>query len=515
MSVSLLQRLTRPLRDLFLQLTRKGDADRVSVSIGFVDTGSAVDLTTPLEKRLGRERVFADLHQIATRNVDSRIVELETEEIENAGIRSIRLPWDKRRETVVPYWEPVDFAPDRRLFAEAIRQVGESYLQLGTLRPINIDLSVRKSPSNTNLGLPSLTRDKTRVIEYRDRAANLKDPEDVFPSFGWWRAKVVGLVKPIDPGRLVWGFDHAETYFSSRFLHPAIGVLRGMAEHAAWGGPEHVDDVVLNWIRPFALNRQGFHFISVDYSGFDTSVSREAIEAVFSIWEKQFPGHVQQLRLIKEIFATSGLVTPDGWITGRNKAVPSGTAVTNWFDGVWNRIIIRYSALKRRAEERHTVQGDDALIATNLRLEHLVEDSLELGMKVSDDKTLESQDTAHYLRRLYLMDKGTPGIYPMCRAASSLTGYERYDRDGWDQYHEALRNIMLVNNSEHHPRFEEEVQYLYENDRVLQSEDPVAVAKKAGNLDKAIRSLGRAFTGSGYENLKGCLLYTSPSPRDS
>ena len=432
-----------PRKALDTLVLSDGDRRNLSSSIGLVSSGYPDDDMTPLGKRVGRERLSDDIHHISVKDVDARIVELEEDELAKVGIRSIRLPWAERRETVTPYWEKTDFSPDAKLFNQAVANITASLLRLGTLRPISVDNAARRSPSNTNLGLPHLTRNLDLVQEYIDRAKAVKDPADIFPSFAWWRGKVVALGEPIDPGRLVWGFDHAETYLSGTYLHPAIGTLRRMPEFAAWVGPDGVDDVVRTYIRPFVHNREGYAYISVDYSGYDTTISREAISAVFSVLRSLFVGNDAQLDLIEEIIATSGLVTPDGWLIGRNGSMPSGTSLTNLIDGIWNLIIIEYCALRFGAEYRASVQGDDAIIGTNLKYEDLITGSKELGMVASEDKSLESDITAHYLRRLYLMDKGSPGIYPISRTASSLTGYERFQRD-WDENLEAMRTLMLL-----------------------------------------------------------------------
>lgn len=488
-----------PVRSLAGYLSRLPGVGAVTNAIRGVDRGSGEDLLTPQAKRFGREKIITDTHDISVGDeVDPRLVELEEEETSKAGIRSIRLPWDERRETLIPYWDqPGDFDPDIRLLEQAFELELNAILR-GTIRPISLEESVRRSPKNTNLGLPHLRRDQSLVEEYMERAADLSDANEIHPNFAWWRGKPVGLGKPIDPGRIVFGADHVETFAGGRILHPLLGVMRKLPEHAAWNGPDDVDRVIDAYIRPFVHNHPGRTYISVDFSGFDTSVRETPLRRIFQWLREKFPTIDRLVSILEEFFITSGIITPDGWVYGRKGSVPSGSVLTNAIDSIWNRVVIRYSALKRRAEIRYTVQGDDALIGGTLRLEDFAEDSAELGMTVSDDKSLESDNTAHYLQRLYLMDLGRPGIASISRRASALTGYERFARD-WDEWKEAMRVLMLLEVCKQHDNHTQFVQYVASLDNVLGKVDPATIAKRAGDPELVLRSVDRAWEGSGYD----------------
>ena len=484
---------TRPLSDI--KTLARGAQTRLAAWRGRTEKGQPRDLLTPFGSSEGRQTITSRLLEIATENVDDRIADLEMNEAKKVGTLSIMLPWVNRRGTLAPYWTSPDTGWDTSLFMEAEQRVSAMVPQ--SLRPLTFDNAAERLPSNTALGLPLVSSDSNAIPEYLERARNLSSVFDIYPSICYWRGQAEGPGE-VPKQRIVWGFDHAETIASGRYLHPTLEVLKTRPEFAAWQGPDEVDRQVYTYLRPFAESKEGSRYISVDYSGFDTSVSREMISMAFRILRKWFPGEDEMLEILEEVFSTSGMVTPDGWHFGRDGAVPSGSALTNLIDTIVNSFIVEYSSLKRGQDVRYLALGDDTLVAGSLTAEDLAEDAKELGFEVGLDKSRESDETADFLRRLYIFEDGwANGVASIVRRASSLSGYERFRKD-WNQYLEAMRNIMLLEVCKYHPRLPEFVEYIADNDRVLASTDPLTIASRAGGSKKIESMLGvESYRGSG------------------
>ena len=473
----------------------RGSRDRLGASLGRTDKGQSRDLVTPLAKRVGRQQVTSDLVEIATRMVDPRLVQLEEDEAKKVGPLSIMLPWSQRRSTLQSYWREPEWAPDSQSLTTATERVLSLAQQ--SLRPLTFENATEKLPSNTALGLPLVTSDKQAIPEYLERARNIRSPHDIYPSICYWRGQARGP-DLVPQQRVVFGFDHAETIASGRFLHPMIEVLKQNPIFSAWVGPDEVDTQVYTFLSPFVRDNPGSIYLSVDFSGFDTSVSRQSIHIAFNVIRKFYPQDAATLDVIEEVFATSGIVTPDGWHYGRTSAVPSGSALTNLVDCLVNILVLEYSSAKRGKDIRYLVQGDDSLVAGLLTAEELSEDAKELGMEVGEEKSSMSDIQANYLRKLYLFDNGMEhGIASIARRGSSLSGYERI-RSGWSKWMESMRNIMLLEVCVHHPRFAEYVKYMFDGDEVLRSTDPGEVASRAGGTQLIEEKLGiESFRGSG------------------
>ena len=463
-------------------------------------SGQSRDLLTPLGKREGRQTIASQLVELSTGEVDSRVADMEESEAKKVGSLSIMLEWARRRGTLKPYWIKTDYGPDDQVLSEAYARV-RAYVPT-SLRPLTIEASAERLPRNTALGLPLVTSDSNAIPEYTERARKVTSPSDFYPSICYWRGQAQGM-QMVPQQRIVWGFDHAETIVSGKYLHPAVEALKKLPTFAEWGEEGLVDTTVYNWLLPYARETPGSRFLSVDYSGFDTSVRRELIHLAFNMLREWYPGNEDDLNLVEEVFATSGIVTPDGWHYGRDGSVPSGSALTNLVDSLVNAMVCEYSGIKRGKEIRYLVQGDDALVAGTLTAEELSEDAKEMGMTVGVEKSRESDQDADFLRRLFLFDEGYEhGIASITRRASSLSGYERFKK-GWNLYLESSRNISLMEVCRYHPNLRNMVKYMFDRDEVLARYDPTDIVRLAGGPVSVNQMLGLdSWKGSGRD-LKG------------
>ena len=123
-------------------------------------------------------------------------------------------------------------------------------------------------------------------------------------------------------------------------------------------------------------------------------------------------------------------------------------------------------------------------------------------MTVNEDKTIESDQIAHFLQKLYLLDAGTKGIASIARRATKLCSYEVLKSD-WNEYLESMRNIMQLEACRAHMRFRSFVEYVASRDRLLVTMDPVSIAKRAGGVQTINEKLSQEGFPGNDRNVSG------------
>jgi hypothetical protein len=301
--------------------------------------------------------------------------------------------------------------------------------------------------------------------------------------------------------------EKAETIAGGRFQKPFLLAVRELDQFSPWLGPDRVDTVVYSIVDSLR-GVKGFRVLSIDFSKFDTSVGLEMSRAAFDLLRNWFRVERDKLDLLEEVFSTLGLVTPDGWLVGRRGAVPSGSVLTNVVDTLVNMIVVEYAALRFGRRVRYIAQGDDAFVAGTLSLDEMDVAAKELGMTLNTEKTLESDDTAHFLQKLYLLDQRSPGIASISRRATKLSSYENL-KSGWNAYLESMRNLMLLEASRNHSNFPSFVKYVRDRDSILASEDPLTIAKKAGGSEKIKTLLSQESFPGNDRDISGLVRFES------
>jgi hypothetical protein len=342
-------------------------------------------------------------------------------------------------------------------------------------------------PKDTSLGLPWMTRDRGLAHDYLRRAERIKDPKDIYPCVLYWRGQPKGF-REIPKQRVVWGFDHAETIIGATILYPALYTLKRRNGFAAWNDDLEVDKAMTRILE----GAQGRRIVSMDYSGFDSSLSVELLNRVDRVLMHWFePSAAARIQLVGEISNTVDLVVPFEVLTGRNGGMPSGSVLTNLRDTIANLIAGFYIAIRNEVSLLdYEVLGDDAvfLFSKNLDPEVIASTVSELGLKSNPEKQYVSSESAHFLQRLhmlhYKLDGHCRGVRSPYRAMSGILGYERF-RQNWSKWMDSARWIMQMENVRWDPRFIDFVKFIRDGDKVLKEGiDPATIFSKAGGATK-------------------------------
>lgn len=463
--------------------------DRLCRSLDRTDRGFDRDLRTPLYEGANREEILDLLSGKIGPAPYEELEGIDQHEREKVGPLSIMLPYAERRESVLKYWKQ-DFNPDMSCFEAAVSKVC-GLIPAGSLRLDSFREAYRMMPKDTSLGLPYLTRDKQYAASYLARAQEVSSPGQIYPCVLYWRGQSAGL-REVPKQRVVWGFDHAETIIGATVLYPVLNVLKRLQGFSAWVGDVAVDRAMTRIIR----KAQGRRIISMDYSGFDSSLARpmlDAVDSILCVWF-QDPGP-DRIRLLGEVSATIPLVVPYDVLDGRNGGMPSGSVLTNLRDTIANLIAGFYAGIRLQSELLdYEVLGDDSvfLFANDMDPEALSRAVSELGLESNPSKQFVSLYSAHFLQRWHSSEHERQhlfvGVRSPYRAMSGMLGYERF-RNDWSKWMDSSRWIMQVENVRHDPRFRPFVAFLKYGDKVLLSGiDPVEVFRRAGGSEM-IRSV--------------------------
>lgn len=149
------------------------------------------------------------------------------------------------------------------------------------------------------------------------------------------------------------------------------------------------------------------HYISLDYSHFDQSISSWLIEDAFKIIRASFSDMSDQDQklwdVVIEDFIHKNFVTANG-VVHSDKGVPSGSMFTQIIDSLVNILMIKTFLIAKGERGGMIVMGDDNLLYTNYhfdKYEIATYLSKNFGVEVNADKTTEGsmRDDPQFLSR--------------------------------------------------------------------------------------------------------------------
>lgn len=416
--------------------------------------GSDTVIVTPLGKNNDPNSLLSGWDKVFQGNIsrmNSALLEIEESNRSKYGPRSIQKPWKERKESLAAYFHDQGGRPV------------SSNVNLGNkLRPLSVEKASQLLKNSTNSGLPWYTRKgdiKQTLVSNFEYYLDRQDPCVLFT-----RTQEQGKT------RNVWGYPSADTLNEMRYYAPLLDYQKKLSWRAALNDPDTVDRGITDLINNAMIS--GKKLVSIDFSAYDASVSKELQRAAFDYIKSLFQNNcAEDLDYIAHRFNTIGIITPDGVWNGSH-GVPSGSTFTNEVDSLVQYLVIASLGIVDLSKMQ--IQGDDGAYAV---LAHLVEELFEAlercGLNVNEEKSLVADDHLLYLQKLYhndyRQDNGLiGGIYSTYRALSRLVYQERWTNfvdegiSGEDYY--SLRAISILENCKYHPLFEELVKYVVEID---------------------------------------------------
>lgn len=385
--------------------------------------------------------------------VHPQIVEFDLSNKAKFGSRSQAKPWKDRVEGMNAYYD----------VSSSTNAPNVSFNGSGNLRPLDVSNAVKLLKSNTNSGLPFYSKKgnvKDLTVQRFDKLLASK-----YPCILFTRTQELGKT------RNVWGYPIADTLNEMRVYSPLLGLQRLLPWRSALLGPDAVDQAVSKLM--LARKDDELKFLSVDFKAYDSTVNSKCQRLAFDYIKRKFVKSSHALiDYIFERFNTIGIVTPDGIMHGSH-GVPSGATFTNEVDSIVQWLFTQDPSVSI-SDELVQIQGDDgAYLVSQKQLDSLKSLFASCGLKMSDDKSLLSDNSLVYLQRLYIADLMKDGfvggVYSVYRALNRIVHQERYSDfqdyglSGVDYY--SIRSISILENCKYHPLFEDLVKFVWERDK--------------------------------------------------
>jgi hypothetical protein len=141
--------------------------------------------------------------------------------------------------------------------------------------------------------------------------------------------------------------------------------------------------------------------VSLDFSGFDSTVPVQLVEAAFSILSTHFDQWNDEERrcwsVVRHYFTNTPIAMPDGCMYVKRRGVPSGSYFTQLIGSVVNFIAVQYAHHRMYGTTLHPskvlVLGDDCTFGAveNPDMEAFAQSLAELGLRINLQKTVVSR----------------------------------------------------------------------------------------------------------------------------
>jgi hypothetical protein len=482
----------------------------LSAYLANTDKGSDVDLRSPLYGReTSREAIIAKTDDLLSRfSLSTKLTDLELKERGKIGPFSIRSPYSERKEGVHDYFKTPKFNPDAKSARIATAKL-QALLPPRRLRPISLEHSVLNAPKNTNWGLPLLKKGSQYSSQYASLAATFYKTSSLveYPCVLGWRGQAKGL-NETPKQRVVWMFPHTTTLIEGMYAKPLVETLTRVLPSlfCAWISNEAVDEQITRIL--IRAKKDKRPVLSFDASAYDQSISGELTGIVFDairLWFDQ--SQSKMIAVVEHHFSTSGIVTPEGVIEGRQNCVPSGSGLTNLVDSLVNYWLYTYVCDQLGSTEGVcSVQGDDGVwyIPGQWSAGGISQILERVGISANPEKQYIDDSAVMYLQRLFeLQGDKSVGVRSIYRTLSSMISYERMKSE-WDKTYDSLRWITQLENCKHHPAFSKFVDFVQNGDKLRLGIGPDGfLSKKSYSLQGAKEALGYTSFPYGSEDISG------------
>lgn len=430
---------------------------RVSLLLRRTELGNNEIFYTPLGSEGKADIILHETDKLFKENSDlinSTLADLERNNRDKFGPRSIAVPWPNRKDKLLESFKPFERSDKLDIPKPTIPE--------SRLRPISISQAIKLLKNDTNSGLPYYTRKsnvKESISQNFESLLERKDPCLLFTR-----------TQEDSKTRNVWGYPIADTLNEMMYYVPILDYQRNKAYRAALLGPDEVGKSTCELV--LKAQSEARTLVSIDFTAYDDSVKRylhkSAFDYIKSLYQPKFG---DELDYISSRFSSIGIVTPDGVING-NHGVPSGSTFTNEVDSIVQMLI--GIQLPFISVDSMLIQGDDGVyIIPNGKEEVVFDHFSKFGLSVNRDKSYVSKDYVTFLQCLYHIDyinKGiVGGIYPIYRALNRLCYQERWSDfedfgvSGKDYY--SIRALCILENCKWHPLFEKFVKLVLSKDK--------------------------------------------------
>lgn len=431
---------------------------------------------TPLYKDLSEDEILEKWKSQLTQEASKypELVDYDLSRIEKVGPQGGYPSLSERMESFEDYYKPGVISVDPAIREDIVTQTRS--LLFGTSsnkRPMPYEsvlkIDIDSDKLNTNSGCPSYGKRTDTVIQARA----LRDAHS-----GKWRdyPAILGSRSQRGKDRFIFMFPFSTNLVEKSFLIPLMDIIRQrkVSSFSAWEGFDVVES---------SMEMQGFFenyktLISLDYTKMDKHCGEDFTQFVYDIVAPVFQEKFRPL-LKESMFHTNSikvLFGIDKMATGIH-GLASGSGWTNFSESVFSQAVHFYIANNYGLElSKNQLLGDDAIMSLPIIDEMLPEVIANIGsimgQEFNPSKQRISTTSVIYLQRFFdyrIPIKGSnvvAGCYPSILAINSAIYPERFhDPRKWNEEMEILRWIMILENCNHSPYFEQLIEFFIEGDK--------------------------------------------------
>jgi hypothetical protein len=445
---------------------------------------------------------FLSVNEGKIQKLHPDLIDLEMGEVNKVGPLSVKLPISYRTAAINAYLRPTLFAPDEKIFLQAVERVAKVLPTQGRLRPVNLESVYQSSDKTTNWGAPYFTPGTVSgELHLAIAKSYINSPAIPYdPSICGWRGQPGGA---IPKQRLVWMYAHYMVLIELTYLRPLLNIIKEFSEFSMLKSFAAVESVITTMLN--AAKRWGCRVCGIDYTQFDASIDLRFIRTVFFLIKRCYQVMYHKcLDMICEYFTKSSLLVGTRLYT-RSGGVPSGSGLTNLVDSIVHVIAFHYYRIYYCILDKCascTVMGDDGVyLLPGVSPVMLSRIAFTLGLTIHPDKCTFGYDYVQYCQRLYHTyyresDGVVRGIRSLVRSLGSAMSYERFPKDSSTLF-DSCRWLTQLENSKNHPLFKELVEFAISRDSYHSlgykiKGGPMSLFRAYG-FEELLKSLGKGF----------------------
>nr|UDL14571.1 MAG: putative RNA-dependent RNA polymerase [Picobirnavirus sp.] len=473
---------------------------KLKASLGRTAKGQPEVFTAPFARKgnddIPMEEVLKEWKSVLVSIADKwpTLFAFEEDLAKKVGPLSVELPIYDRLPDIRHYYEDI-LLPQAPVDERAIKAVQMEFAGLRGLHQRSLYDTWLKMKKSSSAGSPTMgkrrdyledqiasriycnDRDWEIVCKYDRKIDGCDDLYDLVAVVGW-RGQEGGPEPEDVKQRVIWMFPSALNLHELSVYQPLIEGAQKLDLVPAWVSMESVDSHIT---KLFDTKDPQDLVVCTDFSKFDQHFNRVMQDTAKAILTSiLYHGHSTR-NWLTDVFPAKYKI-PLCWdyprkgfislFTGEH-GMASGSGGTNADETLAHRALQYEAAIRkgRRLNPHSMCLGDDGILSyPGITVSDVVEAYQSHGQECNIDKQYASSQDCVYLRRWHHTDYREGGIcvgvYSTCRALGKLRYLERYmDPEFWSKEMVAMRQLSIIENCNHHPLFEEFVDFCMKRDK--------------------------------------------------
>nr|UDL14490.1 MAG: putative RNA-dependent RNA polymerase [Picobirnavirus sp.] len=460
--------------------------------LGMISKGQPKIWTAPFAKGQSMTTVMKDWKRTleSIRDPWPSLWAFENDLANKVGPLSVQLPLRRRMPDIEHYYEDV-LLSSNPIDPQAVDAVVNEWRKLRGLRVRSQANTLAAMKKSTNSGNPWFAKKRDVVqdiipcevwhvnqFERRPRVqATIQGENWGMTATVGWRGQEGGPSSEDVKQRVVWMFPFALNLSELQVYQPLIEGAQHLNLVPAWVSMESVDRGITGL---FDSKSKDDLIVCTDFSKFDQHFNQDLQDAAHHILSELLSPDQKATRWIEDVFPCKYII-PLTWkasddittyFVGRH-GMASGSGGTNVDETLTHRSLQFEVAMHHNAElnPNSMCLGDDGILSyPGITVEDVVESYSSHGQECNTSKQYSSTQDCVYLRRWHHINYRESGIcvgvYSTCRALGRLRYLERFmDPEYWTPEMVALRQLSIIENCNHHPLFEQFVQFCMKRDK--------------------------------------------------